>query len=44
MIKACKDGKGRFRIYKKIEGFRVPTELEPIWIINGAEKLYARLR
>lgn len=36
--------KGRFRNYKEIEGFRVPTELEAIWIINGAEKPYPLFR
>lgn len=42
--KSIQRWKGRFRNYKKIEGFRVPTELEAIWIINGVEKPYARFR
>lgn len=42
--KSMQRWKGRFRNYKKIEGFRVPTELEAIWIINGIEKPYARFR
>ena len=42
--KSMQRWKGRFRTYKKIEGFRVPTELEAIWIINGVEKPYARFR
>ncbi len=39
--KSLQKWKGRFRSYKNIEGYRVPTELEAIWIIDGEEKPYA---
>lgn len=42
--KSMQRWKGRFRNYKKTDGFKVPTELEAIWIINGTEKPYARFR
>ena len=42
--KSMQRWKGRFRKYKKIEGYRVPTELEASWIIDGVEKPYARFR
>jgi hypothetical protein len=39
--KSLQKWKGRFRSYKNIEGYRVPTELEAIWIIDEEEKPYA---